>query len=101
MDSREFTCGSCAYTATVVGGLSSEFAGDTVTHVCHDCKELKELWVRRYEKTALPSGPAPTLTTPYSAEPIIPTCDQNRDHRIERWPLNEGSLCPRCGELMD
>lgn len=100
MNSRKYECANCPYTAVVVAGLSSEYAGDTVTHVCHDCQTLKELWVRRYEKAAIPTGPDPILTTPYSAEPIAPTCDQNPEHRIERWPLAAGPLCPQCGGLM-
>ena len=101
MDASKFSCGSCSYSAEVIGGLSSEFKGDTVTHICYDCRELKELLVRRYERNAQPIGPGPTLATPYASEPTTPTCDRDRSHRIERWPLSGGHVCPRCGELME
>ncbi|MBX3171242.1 MAG: hypothetical protein KF760_27790 [Candidatus Eremiobacteraeota bacterium] len=101
MEAVGYKCGGCDYRAEVVGGLKSKFKGDTVTYICHDCHELKELWVRRYEKGAEPIGPGPTLATPYASEPIYPVCDQDREHRIERWPLSEGTLCPRCGAPME
>lgn len=96
-----YTCESCAYSAHVAGGLSSKFKGDAVTHVCRDCRELKDLLVRRYERNAQPVGQGPTLLTPVASEPIHPRCDQDRNHRIERWPQNQGHLCPRCGALME
>lgn len=96
-----YTCGNCAYSAEVAGGLSSKFKGDAVTHVCLDCQELKDLLVRRYERNAQPVGQGPTLLTPVASEPIHPRCDCDRTHRIERWPLYEGPLCPRCRARME
>ena len=101
MGAQSFKCDQCSYTASVVGGLSSEFKGDTVTHVCHDCRELKDLLVRRYERGAQPIAAGPTLVTPFASEPTTPTCDRDRNHHIERWPLDEGNVCPRCGGQME
>lgn len=79
-----YSCAACGYEAAVSGGYDLGFAGQFVTAVCLDCKELFDALIVDSQERRLPLACATRL-----AEPT---------HRVEIW--GEREACPKCAEPM-
>jgi len=110
-----FECLLCHYRAKVSGGADSGIHCEVQTVVCHDCRELIDVFtkVRRCagvkEKIKFPSFFRPEIPPVVlrDGSPIDRlvwqkfqlTCPVALKHRVEIW--QDPGRCPRCGNFME
>jgi hypothetical protein len=111
-----FECPYCHYRAKVCGGVDSGLHCEVQTVMCHDCRELMDVFTRVRHLEAAKDKPAkfPGFFRP-EVPPVILrdgssfrrlvwrefalACPVMAKHRIEVWK-NPGR-CPRCGNFME
>lgn len=108
----EFECGLCHYRVKVSGGADSGADCEVQTVVCHECRELFDVFTR-VRRQAAPAGKfkpkhpeIPPVALPGSAayqqnewQKPKPVCPANPQHDVEPW--NDPGRCPRCGNFME
>ena len=109
-----FECGLCHYRVKVSGGSDAGVDCHTQTLLCHDCRELFDVFTR-VRRQSSPVGkfqalhpeipPAALAGSPArkkSWEAAGLTCPMEHDqikHRVEAW--KSPGRCPRCGSFME
>jgi hypothetical protein len=109
-----FECGLCHYRVKVSGGSDAGVDCHTQTLLCHDCRELFDVFTR-VRRQSSPVGkfqalhpeipPAALAGSPArkkSWEAAGLTCPMEHDrikHRVEAW--KDPGRCPRCGSFME
>ena len=111
----QFECSHCHYRAKVSGGADSGIHCEVQTVVCHDCRELMDVFtkVRRREDASekikfpgffRPEIPPVILRDAAVAGRLVwqkfpPACPVQAKHCVEIW--NDPGRCPRCGCFME
>lgn len=106
-----FECELCHYRAQISGGADSGVDCEVQTVICHDCRELFDVFtkVRRQAapvgkfKPKLPEIPPAALPGSVAFKEgwheFTPACPVNPKHFVEPW--KDPGRCPRCGNFME
>ena len=111
-----FECPQCQYHAKVSGGADSGVHCEVQTVVCHDCRELLDVFTNlQFDESAperrpkfpgffRPEIPPIFLVDSTGKRRLVwqkfePTCPVNMRHKIEPW--HDPGRCPRCGNFME
>jgi hypothetical protein len=116
-----FECPLCQYHVKISGGADSGLHCEIQTVVCHDCRELYDVFLRQRRA----AGAAPQIRFPGFYRPEIPpvvlrdssvnpsgrppaplvwydfqpACPVEPKHAVEPW--NDPGRCPRCGSYLE
>lgn len=106
-----FECELCHYRANISGDADSGVDCEVQTVVCHDCRELFDVFtkVRRQAapvgkfKPKLPEVPPAALPGSVAHadgwHEFAPACPVNSKHFVAPW--KDPGRCPRCGNFME
>lgn len=106
-----FECSLCHYRAQVSGGTDSGMDCEVQTVVCHDCRELFDVFTRvRRQAAPVDKFKSSRLEIPPVALPgssahksgwqqCKPVCPVNPKHSVESW--KDPGRCPHCGNFME
>ena len=107
----EFECSLCHYRVKISGGADSGVDCEVQTVVCHDCRDLFDVFTR-VRRQAGPPGKfkskqreIPPVALPGSEahetgwHELKPVCPTNPEHFVEPW--KDPGRCPRCGNFME
>lgn len=106
-----FECGLCHYRVKISGGADSGLDCEVQTVVCHDCRELFDVFIRVRRQAAttgkfkLKHMEIPPVALPGSDAHVSdwqnfkPACPAGSKHFVEHW--KDPGRCPRCGNFME
>lgn len=116
-----FECPQCQYRVKISGGADKGIHCEIQTVICHDCRALYDVFVRRQkredsiEPIKFPGFYRPDIPPPIlgessvnpPAEPSPPlvwhqtqlACPVEVEHSVEAW--RDPGRCPRCGNFME
>ncbi len=103
----QFECELCQYRVKVSGGADAGVDCEVQTVVCHDCRELFDVFTRVRRRATVgekfkplhPEIPPLQLRSAPASPPgwktVVLACPVSDRHQVETW--KDPGRCPRCG----